>query len=125
MVSIGRSAVISATSASAKLHPSKRIFIMKYDQRLNRMILVASFFLFPLILPGVSPAAETEGVMGGASSAGEERQALERIAVESVQDSLKACLARIPSDASAGQRMLAEQNCQQTDSQRQGTQKTF
>jgi len=30
----------------------------------------------------------------------------------SVEDTLKLCLARIPKDASAGQRLLAEQSCQ-------------
>jgi hypothetical protein len=33
-------------------------------------------------------------------------------------DSLQACLARIPSDASAGQRMVAEQSCQRDEAAR-------
>jgi hypothetical protein len=33
-------------------------------------------------------------------------------AVGAVEDTLKACLTRIPKDGSAGQRLLAEQNCQ-------------
>jgi len=43
---------------------------------------------------GVAPLAE-RGVMASAS----------------VEDTLKACMARIPALASAGQRMLAEQSC--------------
>ncbi len=34
-------------------------------------------------------------------------------------DSLQACMARIPQDASAGQRMLAEQSCQRDQANRQ------
>jgi len=34
------------------------------------------------------------------------------LASGSVEDTLKLCLARIPKDASAGQRLLAEQSCQ-------------
>lgn len=33
-------------------------------------------------------------------------------------DSLEACLARIPSDASAGQRMIAEDSCRKADASR-------
>ena len=35
-----------------------------------------------------------------------------------VADTLKACLARIPKDGSAGQRMLAEQSCEQDEGTR-------
>ncbi len=34
-----------------------------------------------------------------------------RIAAGAVEDALKACMARIPKDASIGQRMTAEQSC--------------
>jgi hypothetical protein len=34
-----------------------------------------------------------------------------RIAVGAVEDTVKACMARIPKDASIGQRMIAEQSC--------------
>lgn len=36
---------------------------------------------------------------------------IDRIASGSAEDSLEACLSRIPKDASSGQRMLAEQSC--------------
>ena len=36
---------------------------------------------------------------------------LDGIASGAVEDTLKACLARIPADATAGQRLLAEQGC--------------
>jgi len=34
-----------------------------------------------------------------------------RIAAGAVEDTLKACMARIPKEASIGQRMIAEQSC--------------
>jgi hypothetical protein len=35
-----------------------------------------------------------------------------------VEDTLNACLSRIPSDASAGQRMLAEESCKRDQANR-------
>jgi len=40
------------------------------------------------------------------------------LAAGSVEDSLKACLARIPNDATTGQRMIAEQGCQRDEADR-------
>ena len=40
------------------------------------------------------------------------------LAAGSVEDSLKACLARIPNDATSGQRMIAEQGCQRDEANR-------
>jgi hypothetical protein len=40
------------------------------------------------------------------------------VAPSAIEDTLKACLARIPKDASAGQRMLAERSCQQDEGTR-------
>ena len=41
-----------------------------------------------------------------------------RIAAGAVEDTLKACMARIPKDASIGQRMIAEQCCGRDESDR-------
>ena len=41
-----------------------------------------------------------------------------RPAAGSVEDSLVACMARIPSEASIGQRMIAEQTCRRDESER-------
>ena len=41
------------------------------------------------------------------------------IASGAVEDNLKTCLARIPKDASAGQRMIAVQSCERDDEGRQ------
>ena len=64
---------------------------MKHDLFITRTMLIASLMLSPLILP-VGSLAEKPA------------QDLKRIAAESVEDTLKACLKRIPVDASAGQR---------------------
>ncbi|HJT21951.1 MAG TPA: hypothetical protein VJ746_15845 [Nitrospira sp.] len=45
-------------------------------------------------------------------------------AANSVEDSLKACLARIPEVATAGQHLLAEQNCRGEERMRQEAQVT-
>jgi hypothetical protein len=46
-------------------------------------------------------------------------EALGVVASGAAEDTLKACLARIPAEASAGQRMLAEQSCAGEDGTRQ------
>ena len=43
---------------------------------------------------------------------------IERVAAGAVEDSLNACQARIPTDASAGQRMLAEESCRRDQANR-------
>ncbi len=55
------------------------------------------------VVPAEEPAASKE------SSAVRKSDG---VASGAVEDTLKACLARIPSQATAGQRMLAEQGCQ-------------
>ena len=51
-------------------------------------------------------------------------QDLNSVAANSVDDTLKACLARIPEVATAGQRLLAEQNCRGKERTRQEMQAT-
>ncbi len=83
---------------------------------MKRTILVASLALIPLILPGLTSAAPQ--VTEPMSSAEAQAQGLTQIAVGSVKDTLKACLGRIPQDASTGQLMLAEGSCQQVENGR-------
>lgn len=45
------------------------------------------------------------------SQAGAEARTRSRVASGSVEDSVEACLSRIPQDSSAGQRMMAEASC--------------
>ncbi len=88
---------------------------------ISRTFVLASLLVFPLILPVVSSAAETE--KGGTRSL--QNLGLKQIAAESVKDSLKGCLNRIPADASPGQVMLAEQGCHQIEADRTKIQLTF
>ena len=80
---------------------------MKHENLLTRAIFVASLMVLPLILPMGSSAAPLEK-----GSRALQKEGLKQNAVESVQDTLKACLGRIPQDASIGQLMLAKENCQ-------------
>ena len=95
----------------------KRYFII------NRTIFVASVLFVLLMLPGVSQA---DGLVKGTMVMPEiPSQGIDKIAVESVRDNLKACLGRIPSDATTGQLLLAEQNCEQVDVERNGIRLSF
>jgi len=96
---------------------------MKHDLFINRMIFVASLVFAPLALTGLSFASATEKGVNDFSV--KQMKGLEQIAAESVQDTLKACLGRIPSNASAGQHLLAEQNCRHIESERNKSQLTF
>lgn len=46
------------------------------------------------------------------------------VASGAVEDTLQACLARIPKDASGGQRMIAEHSCRRDDTDRKPYQAT-
>ncbi|GJL66867.1 MAG: hypothetical protein NPIRA05_18380 [Nitrospirales bacterium] len=89
---------------------------MKHTLLMKRTILVASMALIPLILTGLTLAAPQ--VTEPMSSAEAQAQGLTQIAVGSAQDTLKACLGRIPQDASSGQLMLAKESCQQVETVR-------
>lgn len=58
---------------------------------------------------GGGSAGSTSG--SGSAAASTSTRNIDRIAAGAVEDTLQACLARIPKDASAGQRMLAEESC--------------
>jgi hypothetical protein len=85
-------------------------------------VTAVSFILGIGMLPGLS--------VGTNQARAEERnvelqRSLNQIATDSVADSLKACLARIPSDASAGQTLLAADTCKQEAALRNLTNLTF
>lgn len=50
---------------------------------------------------------------------------LDGVASGALEDTLKACLARIPADATAGQRLLAEQGCQSEHKTKTSVSPTF
>lgn len=60
---------------------------------------------------GTMGSSATGSASGGGTTATSSTKNIDRIASGSVEDSLNACTARIPNDASAGQRMLAEETC--------------
>jgi hypothetical protein len=63
-----------------------------------------------------------DGTMGVATSDSGAAPAsirnIDRIASGAVEDTLSACLARIPKDATSGQRMLAEESCRRDQAAR-------
>ncbi len=63
------------------------------------------------------------GTSGGGPSSGSgatfgTTKNIDRVAAGAVEDNLNACMARIPKDASAGQRMLAEESCRRDQANR-------
>ena len=89
----------------------------------KRTIFVASLMFVLMILPGLSQADDL--VTGTMVITEVHAQDIEQIAEGSVRDTLKACLSRIPSDATAGQLLLAELNCEQVDLNRNRVQLSF
>jgi hypothetical protein len=60
----------------------------------------------------------TGSAPGSGSAAAPTKGGIDRIASGAVEDTLNACLARIPKDASAGQKMLAEESCKRDQANR-------
>ncbi len=98
---------------------------MRTHMVIRRTVLLAALALLLAWLPAVSTQATELSPGGGGipefmgvpSSSDDHAPPSARgfgeVAAGAVEDTLKACLARIPKDASAGQRMLAEQGCEQ------------
>lgn len=79
---------------------------MRIHSLIKHAVLLSSLLLaFPLY-PGYAEVQFVDGNMVLAPI-----DATGVMASGAVEDTLKACLSRIPSNASAGQRMLAEQSC--------------
>ncbi len=74
-------------------------------QRIDVRILLSTLILV------TSACASDDGHAGPSGGGG-------AIAAGSVEDSLKACMSRIPSDASEGQRMIAKQSCERDQANR-------
>lgn len=92
---------------------------MKASEFIRRMGLVASLALIPWLSPLSTYAAEQPA--GGATpsvSAG----GLGESASGAAEDTLKACLARIPKDATSGERMIAEDSCRRDEGTRESIQ---
>jgi hypothetical protein len=82
---------------------------------IRRIVIFTSFVLIAWLPALATQAADQpSGEAIPSASTGE----LGVVSAGSVEDTLKACLARIPKDGSAGQRMLAEQSCEQAEGTR-------
>ena len=79
------------------------------------------FFLM-VIASGCASGGMTESSSSGSASGGGTRSSsasnIDRVASGSAEDTVNACLARIPQDASAGQKMLAEESCRRDQAAR-------
>lgn len=79
-------------------------------------------FAFAVLIAGCAEYAAgpkgSTGSMNGSTSAAP-ATGIDQMAVESQTDTLSACLDRIPSNATAGQRMLAERTCQDAAKRRE------
>jgi len=86
---------------------------------LSKRMFCAVLLLFAASLVSVSAQAADSPPVTRAPGSDTTITTIEpRIAVGAVEDTLKACMARIPKDASIGQRMIAEQSCGRDESDR-------
>ncbi len=84
--------------------------------RITRTILVVLLALLPWI---AAPSADAAGKAPKASAPPTQSEGRSTVASGAAEDSQQACLARIPKDASAGQRMIAEHSCKRDQESRQ------
>ncbi len=83
---------------------------------ITRIILVTALALIPWI---TAPSAEAAGKAPKASAPPTQSEGRSIVASGAVEDTRQACLARIPKDATAGQRMIAEHSCKRDQTSRQ------
>jgi len=83
-----------------------------------RAILVATLALIPWI---AGSSAEAAGKAPKASVPPTQSEGRTTVAVGSVEDTHQACLDRIPTVATAGQRMIAEDSCKRDQTSRKST----
>jgi hypothetical protein len=74
--------------------------------------------LFALIFGLSASAAQPADHPSGSSIASISPAELGMVASGAVEDTLRACLSRIPRDASIGQRMIAERSCYRDETDR-------
>jgi hypothetical protein len=79
----------------------------------DRSVSVFGFIALLGVMVGGCASEGTTGSSGTGSATG-----INRIASGAVEDTSNACLARIPKDATAGQKMLAEESCRRDQAAR-------
>ena len=92
---------------------------MKATRLSKRMIVALPILLAAAVGPASAQAADPPPAMGAPRS---DTTTESDMAAGSVEDTLQACMARIPKDASIGQRMIAEQSCGRDESDRKPVQ---
>lgn len=94
---------------------------MRCQSPIHYALIAASFLLITGFSNSATYAADKPAGKSGAPAVTNASSAL---AAGSVEDSLQACLARIPKDATGGQRMIAEQSCRRDEQDRKPFQAT-
>ena len=95
---------------------------MHCQSSIYRAVLAGTFVLLSGILASSVQAADKAPAMPPPPAATIPGNA---IASGASEDSLQACLARIPKDATTGQRLMAEQSCRRDDGDRKPFQATL
>lgn len=90
-----------------------------HTRSITRTILIATLALMPWML---APSAGAAGKAPKASAPPTPSEGRSIVASGAVEDSQAACLARIPKDATSGQRMIAEDSCKRDQASRQSMQ---
>ncbi|MGQ0694433.1 MAG: hypothetical protein ACT4OL_02515 [Nitrospiraceae bacterium] len=95
---------------------------MHRQSSICRAVLAGTFVLQSSILAPSAQAANIAPTMPTPPAA---TAPVNAIAAGASEDSLQACLARIPKDATTGQRLMAEQSCRRDDGDRKPFQATL
>lgn len=88
---------------------------MYSHSRILRIIIIGASLILPVIF---GSSAEAAGKASKKTATSVASTPSNTIAAGASEDSLKSCLSRIPKDATAGQRMVAEQSCQRDEGER-------
>lgn len=80
------------------------------------------FSIIPVVTGPIIPSVFAGEMVSAMPAAPATASANNAVSAGTVEDSLSACLARIPKDATAGQRMIAEQSCKRAEVERQPAQ---
>ncbi len=98
---------------------------MRCPSPIHYALIAASFFLVTEISVSTTYAADKPASKQAKKpTASADSGARSALAAGSVEDSLQTCLARIPKDATSGQRMIAEQSCRRDEQDRKPFQAT-
>jgi hypothetical protein len=96
---------------------------MRIQLFMKQVVLMGCLVVASAVLPTVQ--GQAADLPAKESIASPSTREMNVMASGSVEDTLKLCLARIPKDASAGQRLLAEQSCQGAERTRSTSQGAF